>query len=59
MSKKLYTYKEKHYKILDRLPVKDIHTREWVITIRYEQVETGLIFGRELEEFFKLFKLVE
>ncbi len=54
---KMYTYKEKEYMILKSgITMKDPHTRKWLPCVVYEQVESGMVFVREEEEFFKLFK---
>ena len=54
---KLYTYKNKTYKILkEDFTMKCPETRKWAKAIMYEQIESGLVFVREKEEFFKLFE---
>ena len=55
----LYTYKGKEYKLLcDDLEVKNYISRKWQKGVLYEQVESGLLFVREADEFFKLFNKV-
>lgn len=55
-----YTYKNKEYKLLyDDLEVKDSDSREWKQGVLYEQIESGLLFVREKEEFLSKFELVK
>ncbi len=58
-NKQKYTYKDKTYVVLESFPIKDKTTREWYEAVKYIQLESGLIFGREAEEFYRLFKLLE
>jgi len=55
-----YIYKQKQYEILDKeLELKNPETREWHKAVLYRQIETGLWFCRDKNEFFKLFREVE
>ncbi len=54
-----YTYEGKHYVILGYVPFKDPSTRKWLDAVHYLQLESGLDFVREKEEWFNQFKLVE
>jgi hypothetical protein len=54
-----YSYKGKTYVILERFPMKDKSSREWLDAVKYIQLESGLIFSREEEEFLKLFKKIQ
>jgi hypothetical protein len=56
----MYTYKGKEYELLyDDLEVKEVASRNWIAGVMYKQIESGLLFVRGKEEFFKLFKIVE
>jgi|LakMenEpi03Aug12_release.lakeMendotaPanAssembly.Ray.scaffolds.fasta_scaffold2569132_1 hypothetical protein len=54
-----YTYKNKEYTLLCEAQMKDQETRKWWNCVVYRQEETGLIFCRELIDFYYKFKLVE
>ena len=55
----IYTYKNKEYRLLhDDLEVKDTTSREWKRGVMYEQIESGLLFVRDYEEFMNLFEEV-
>ena len=54
---KIYTYKNKKYKIIREAQMKDITTRDWYECVIYEQVETGLIFVREAIDFYFKFEV--
>jgi len=59
-TEKIYTYKNKQYKLLyDDIEVKESDSRNWVQGVLYMQIESGLLFVREVEEFYEKFKLVE
>ena len=54
-----YTYEGNTYIILGYVPFKHPDTREWLDAVHYLQLESGLDFVREKEEWFKQFKLIE
>jgi len=59
-TEKIYTYKNKQYKLLyDDIEVKESDSRNWIQGVLYMQIESGLLFVREVEEFYEKFKLVE
>lgn len=53
---KRYKYKGKEYLVIDEVPFKHPETREWIPGFLYMQLNTGLKFVRDKEEFLKLFK---
>lgn len=56
----IYIYKNKQYKLLhEDLEIKDSGTRDWKQGVLYEQIESGLLFVREKEEFLNKFELVK
>lgn len=53
-----YTYKGKTYEVLRTdFTIKDPTTREWVDGILYMQIESGLVFARDKDDFINRFKL--
>lgn len=54
-----YTYKNKEYTLLYVAQMKDQETRKWWNCVVYRQEETGLIFCRELIDFYYKFELVK
>lgn len=54
----MYKYKGKEYKIIKEAQMKDVSTRDWFECVVYEQVESGLLFVRESEDFYFKFERV-
>lgn len=52
---KVYNYKNKRYLVEEEVQMKNPETRKWEPAYIYIQLETGLKFCREKEEFLRLF----
>ena len=53
-----YKYKNKTYTLLYEAKMKDQETRKWWNCVVYKQDESGLIFVRELIDFYYKFEKV-
>lgn len=54
----MYTYKGKKYKILQEAQMKDLTTRHWFDCVIYQQIESGLVFVREIRDFKNKFEKI-
>jgi hypothetical protein len=54
-----YSYKNKEYILLYEAQMKDQKTRKWWKCVVYKQEKTGLVFCREIIDFYFKFELVK